>query len=430
MRATFFDEWEIRSGHSLRQKIDQGLEGCTHFIALLTPISLSKPWVKAEMDGAFVRQVAGHCTFIPLRAGITPEELPALLAALHSPAIDDFDANIKQLVADIHGISLKPQLGSPPAVILKRTNQLSLSAAAQAIGRFMVERSEHGLTLDPMLHPDEIRKETGLSDHDIVDGVDELLGDGLIETHVEFPCDKIGFAYITSETELFVKLDEYFMDWNPEQDARLMAADMVNSIKESFDPQELAAKHGWEARRANSAFHYLINRKQHRRGQRVKLGSDHRLQVRHVGERRVAFRLPGGDTLRLDHLGRVDLRLEELGRQILVQPSLHGLRGHGFDYLGFAGKVFDRSAGVVLVPGDVEHHGKPFADQTQESVQRGPVGQGEARPRAQARSKTSAGHQGQRSAPGHRQVRAQVHFQLNSACSSSATVAAPALPAY
>jgi hypothetical protein len=45
---TFFDGWSIAAGDSIRDRIDQGLAGCTHFIVLLTPASVNKPWVEAD----------------------------------------------------------------------------------------------------------------------------------------------------------------------------------------------------------------------------------------------------------------------------------------------------------------------------------------------------------------------------------------------
>jgi hypothetical protein len=57
----FFDEWEIGPGDSIRQKIDAGLVSCTHFFVLLTPQSLPKPWVNAEIDAGFLRKLEGHC---------------------------------------------------------------------------------------------------------------------------------------------------------------------------------------------------------------------------------------------------------------------------------------------------------------------------------------------------------------------------------
>ncbi len=66
----FFAAWEIRPGVSIRAKIDEGLQNCTHFIVLLTPASVTKPWVNTEIDAAFVLKVEESCRFIPLRLGL------------------------------------------------------------------------------------------------------------------------------------------------------------------------------------------------------------------------------------------------------------------------------------------------------------------------------------------------------------------------
>jgi hypothetical protein len=86
----FFDDWEMRAGDSIREKIESGLGRCTHFIVLLTPHSINKAWVRAEMDAAFVRRVEGECRFIPLRHGLATADLPPLLRGLLSPQMDDF----------------------------------------------------------------------------------------------------------------------------------------------------------------------------------------------------------------------------------------------------------------------------------------------------------------------------------------------------
>jgi hypothetical protein len=117
---TFFDEWEMKAGDSLRQKIDVGLGGCKHFVALLSPVALIKPWVNAELDGAFALKLARKCRFIALRHGLKPEEWPPLLRGSLSPSVSDYDKDIKQLIDDIHGVSRKPPLGSKPTFLLDR----------------------------------------------------------------------------------------------------------------------------------------------------------------------------------------------------------------------------------------------------------------------------------------------------------------------
>jgi hypothetical protein len=258
---TFFDEWEIRSGDSLRQKIDNGLEGCTHFLALLSPISLTKPWVNAEMDGAFMRKLDGTCRFIALRHGIPPEALPPLIRGSLSPSLDDYENDIKSLISDIYEVSRKPPLGSAPVAVRERKGRTGLSAAGEAIARLAIERSQTGTAMDPQLSPDDLRSATGLTDDDIIDGMDELEGRGFMKAHATLGCGRIGFSFATPESELFASLDQHFMDWSPEEDALRVAADMVNGDDDGANIAPLAQKYGWEPRRMNPAIAFLANRR-------------------------------------------------------------------------------------------------------------------------------------------------------------------------
>ena len=67
--------------------MEEGLGNCTHFVVLLTPTSMTKPWVNAEIDAAFVRRVAGVSKLIALRCGVgvlKPLSLPWLRSFLPS----------------------------------------------------------------------------------------------------------------------------------------------------------------------------------------------------------------------------------------------------------------------------------------------------------------------------------------------------------
>jgi hypothetical protein len=114
---TFFDEWDITAGQSVRARIDDGLSGSTHVIVLLTETSLAKPWVNAEIDAAFVRKVLGRGTLIPLRYRLPVDRLPPLLAALRSPEIANYDVDIRALVEDV-----KRCYASPAGCSLGSTN--------------------------------------------------------------------------------------------------------------------------------------------------------------------------------------------------------------------------------------------------------------------------------------------------------------------
>jgi hypothetical protein len=64
---TWWAEWCMQAGDSLRQRIDEGLSDCTHFVVLLTPRSIIRPWVNQEMDAGLVRKLNAQAKFIPLR---------------------------------------------------------------------------------------------------------------------------------------------------------------------------------------------------------------------------------------------------------------------------------------------------------------------------------------------------------------------------
>jgi len=257
---TFFDEWEIRGGDSLRQKIDAGLGGCTHFVVLITPRSIIKNWVTTEIDAGFVKKVAGGCRFIALRHEYQVEQLPPLLASLNCPSLDNYDHDIKVIIDDIHGITRKPELGKSPRIIQQSSPGASgLSPAAESIAKLMIEQSEHGNSYDPEIDIDEIRNQTGLEDDDILDSVDELEGRGFVKKMVYFGCGPIGFGAILSDTALFVSLDKPFGKGDPEADALRIAADLVNGEPEGV-VSEIAKKYGWSPRRMNPAVNYLTER--------------------------------------------------------------------------------------------------------------------------------------------------------------------------
>jgi len=257
---TFFDKWEIGPGDSLRGKIDAGLGRCTHFVALLTPNSIHKPWVIAEIDAGFVRKVEGQCKFIALRKDLSVDALPPLLKALYSPELKDYKQDILALVHSIHGVTTKPPLGPSPRVIREGSKgAVGLSAAAEMVAKLMIERSEHGNSFDPQLEGNELRTATGLPDDDLIDAIDELVGHGFVRKYVTLGCGPLGFSSVISEAALFVALDKFYKSWNPEVDALHIAAELVNGNDEGRISQ-MAEKLGWLPRRMNPAVNFLLER--------------------------------------------------------------------------------------------------------------------------------------------------------------------------
>ena len=47
--------------------------------------------------------------------------------------------------------------------------------------------------------------------------------------------------------------DQHFKDWIPVEDARAIAAEMINGGKDQYDAQDLHQRLGWPLRRMNAA---------------------------------------------------------------------------------------------------------------------------------------------------------------------------------
>ena len=247
---TWWAEWEIRAGDSLRRKIDEGLVGCTHFLVLLTPGAMKKPWVQQEMDAGLVRRIGGQAQFIALRHGLAASELPPLLSGMVSPEIDEarFDLAVRDLVNDIHGVSRKPHLGEPPASVgLPATGY---SPTATAIAKIFAEETTDAMFGRTQKRIDQLAEVVGVSEDDIADALHELR---------DFI--KVSFERVMPKPELYATFDKFFMEWSPEEDALRLAADLVNDPAMPHDTDAVAARYGWKPRRMNPALAYLRERK-------------------------------------------------------------------------------------------------------------------------------------------------------------------------
>lgn len=246
---TWWAEWEIGSGDSLRQKIDNGLETCTHFIVLLTPSAMRKPWVQQEMDAGLIRRISGQARFIPLRHNLSAGDLPPLLSGILSPEIDilHFDQGMLNLVNDIHGVSRKPPLGPTPSNTAIPTT--GYSKLATGIAKFFCSKTGGALFGDTQISISELANSLNSSEEDVKDALYELR---------DFV--KISYDIILPKTELFAIFDKYFMDYSPEKDALRIAADLINDPSMPIDTTQVAQRYGWSPRRMNPALAYLLAR--------------------------------------------------------------------------------------------------------------------------------------------------------------------------
>lgn len=251
---TWFSEWEIKPGDSFRQRIDRGLGDATHFLVLLTPDSILRPWVNMEIDAGLIQRIEDGRAFIPLRAGIEPQELPPLLRTLHAPVLQDFERDVRQLVNDICGVTRKPPLGPLP-VPLKQARAGRYSDAATAIARYFVEQSRNGALYDPRVSIDDLANATFLTVDDAKDAVFEL-GD-LLDSSSKYSAPVLSVA---ATPYVFAEFDKFWCEWKPDEDALRLSAELLNDANFPHALGKISEFLGWPARRLNPAVAYLKRR--------------------------------------------------------------------------------------------------------------------------------------------------------------------------
>jgi hypothetical protein len=114
----WLDRWEMQPGDSLVRKLfDEGLQGADAVIVVLSRYSVAKPWVREELDAAFVKRVHAGSKLVPVV--LDDCDVPFVLRTLVWERIDDlasYDASFARIVAAITGAHDKPPLGAlPPA---------------------------------------------------------------------------------------------------------------------------------------------------------------------------------------------------------------------------------------------------------------------------------------------------------------------------
>lgn len=107
--SVWLDETEMRLGHSLRQRIDEGIRSSKFGVVVLSPAFFGKGWTNHELDGLITRTVAGEQSLLPVWHEVSAEQVRN-----YSPSIADKVAvstnsmSIAEIAAAIAGIVHQP----------------------------------------------------------------------------------------------------------------------------------------------------------------------------------------------------------------------------------------------------------------------------------------------------------------------------------
>jgi len=73
--SVWYDEFSLRIGDSLRQKIDTGLSRSRVGLVILSPSFMSKGWTNYELDGIVTRAISGEQLLLPIWHNVTKDQV-------------------------------------------------------------------------------------------------------------------------------------------------------------------------------------------------------------------------------------------------------------------------------------------------------------------------------------------------------------------
>jgi hypothetical protein len=251
----WFDEWDIRPGDSLVQKIfTEGLGGSDLFLVVLSGHSVQSKWVREELDVATVQRISGVIRIVPLV--IEDCELPMSLRSLVWVDVSrDFEEGVRKVVNLVYDMTERPPLGSaPPRVLQARATVPGLTPLASMVGTFILENTDSDRDVSRMFTGDQMKEALDLSATEINDAVDELVDMGFAETLRTLGTAPYNFRQAGPTYTLYLALQDR-LPYDPEADIRIVAA-TVASLKR-VNASDLARRTDLSPGRLNRAAEYL-----------------------------------------------------------------------------------------------------------------------------------------------------------------------------
>jgi hypothetical protein len=101
----WIDDWEIKIGDSIIEKIGKGLENSSFLIAVISPYSIKSDWMKRELNSALIRQLTKkNVVVLPVWLDIDQEQVPILLQDIRAARFygsNINDGEYSELIASI-----------------------------------------------------------------------------------------------------------------------------------------------------------------------------------------------------------------------------------------------------------------------------------------------------------------------------------------
>ncbi len=105
--SVWLDEAEMRVGHSLRRKIDEGIRSSRFGVVVLTESFFGKGWTNHELDGLVTRTVAGEQSLLPIWHNLTAADVRRYSPSLADKvALSTTDYTIEEIAGQIADVVL------------------------------------------------------------------------------------------------------------------------------------------------------------------------------------------------------------------------------------------------------------------------------------------------------------------------------------
>lgn len=146
----WYDEYELKVGDSLRQKIDDGLARSKFGAVVLSPSFFQKNWTQYELDGLTARQMSGERVILPIWYRLTKDELlkyaPSLadIVALNSSiqTREEIAAEIANKVNGGTSLSGNMSLGSAISMQVSNSTLISSEDIKRKLDEWATEQRE------------------------------------------------------------------------------------------------------------------------------------------------------------------------------------------------------------------------------------------------------------------------------------------------
>jgi len=238
----WLDRWEMLPGDSLVDKLfEEGLHSATAVVIVLSANSVAKPWVREELNAAFVKHVESGTKLIPVV--LDDCRVPECLASTLWERIADLSAyeqSFERIVAAITGVRDKPLLGALPGYVTTPT--ITMQGLAPIDNLVLKTVCEHALRNGyANIDGDELHQSEALSslpEQELTDSLDVLQSEGFV--HIESTGGPFYFVQVsTTGFQQFAKT--YLSDY--ESTIQAVASAILNeNIISNFDLQAKLGK--------------------------------------------------------------------------------------------------------------------------------------------------------------------------------------------